>query len=340
MNDSSKAIEAVFLAFKQQGAELQIHGQKNENPDSGPLKSIPKATFSPFKGRWDERDAEEKKQADDAVDFFQLESQTQGKPEAPTEDMFADEAGPSAEYQAASELANRASAAFRKVQEAYRKQEIGDDDFRAGRKVYDTAMAAFDEALKKEQDGPEKSKNIQEENKFVQEDTKDKLKTLAQDFMVGDMVRFGSTPGTVVGLEGDYVRMRPDAAKSPKAYQRVPKTSLTFMARPDTTSMVSFSKEQDNKFGEEAGQLNANMGNLIQLLGANMYSSALAEVTVKELLQNAFDAVKGAVADTNSKGEQIKPLYKTGKILRFFSLRLDQSGLKVYENVFMLRQTI
>ena len=64
MNDSSKAIEAVFLAFKQQGAELQIHGQKNENPDSGPLKSIPKATFSPFKGRWDERDAEEKKQAE------------------------------------------------------------------------------------------------------------------------------------------------------------------------------------------------------------------------------------------------------------------------------------
>ena len=162
-----------------------------------------------------------------------------------------------------------------------------------------------------EEDLPEA---IAEEKEFIEEDTKDKLEAIAQDFMVGDMVRFGSIPGTVVGVEGDYVRMRPDDAKSAKAYQRVPKSSLTFVGRPDTTTMVSYSKEQDNKFGEEAGQLNANMGNLIQLLGANMYSSSLAEVTVKELLQNAFDAVKGAVADTNAKGESIKPLYKTGKI--------------------------
>jgi site-specific DNA-cytosine methylase len=174
-----------------------------------------------------------------------------------------------------------------------------------GKKQTEEAPAILEEDL------PEA---IAEEKEFIEEDTKDKLEAIAQDFMVGDMVRFGSIPGTVVGVEGDYVRMRPDDSKSAKAYQRVPKSSLTFVGRPDTTTMVSYSKEQDNKFGEEAGQLNANMGNLIQLLGANMYSSSLAEVTVKELLQNAFDAVKGAVADTNSKGESIKPLYKTGKI--------------------------
>jgi len=260
------------------------------------------------------RAAEQKAQVDNEVDFFQLQPQTQETPEAPTLDMFAGEPGLSAEYQAALETSNRAIAAFKKVQEAYRKQEIGDEDYLAARKIYDQAVADFDKAIKKEQGLAEPTQVIKDETEFIEESTKDKLEAIAQDFMVGDMVRFGSIPGTVVGIEGDYVRMRPDAARSPKAYQRVPKTSLTFVARPDNTSMVSFSKEQDNKFGDEAGQLNANMGNLIQLLGANMYSSSLAEVTVKELLQNSFDAVKGAVANTNAKGEKIKSLYKTGKI--------------------------
>ena len=379
------------------------------------------------------RAAEEKNQADNEVDFFQLQPQTQEKAEAPTEDMFAGEAGPSAEYQAAIETSNRAIAAFKKVQEAYRKQEIGDDDYLAARKVYDKAVEAFDKAIKKEQgqveeqdqaaideqeaaayealqkqaedeidagpigqalqriengdfetkaqvrnfvnrlekngilDDVEEAREglsdreqsaddvldtvrsllddarddaIQEkldeleseqsqaaeiaknEAEFIEESTKDKLEAIAQDFMVGDMVRFGSIPGTVVGIEGDYVRMRPDSATSPKAYQRVPKSSLTIVARPDNTSTMSFSREQDNKFGEEAGQLNANMGNLIQLLGANMYSSSLAEVTIKELLQNSFDAVKGAVANTNAKGEKIKSLYKTGKI----EITIDQTN--------------
>lgn len=99
-----------------------------------------------------DRQAQEAKDiADRERDFFQLQPQVAEREEAPTMDMFAGEAAPSAEYQAASELANRASAQFRKVQEAYRSQEIGDDDFLAGRKVYDTAMAEFDKAVKKEQ---------------------------------------------------------------------------------------------------------------------------------------------------------------------------------------------
>ena len=100
--------------------------------------------------------------ADRERDFFQLQPQVAEREEAPTMDMFAGEAAPSAEYQAASELANRAGAQFRKVQEAYRSQEIGDDDFLAGRKVYDAAMAAFDKAVKKEQGVVEPVEDTQE----------------------------------------------------------------------------------------------------------------------------------------------------------------------------------
>ena len=139
----------------------------------------------------------------------------------------------------------------------------------------------------------------------------DMVESVTNDFMVGDMVRFGNIPGVVVGTEGDYVRMRPDGAKSPKAYQRVPRKSLTLIARPDTTSTSAASKsaDQEKKFGSEQGKLNADMAGLIQLLGANMYATAIAEVSVKELLQNAFDAVKGAVSNKKAKS-----LYEVGKI--------------------------
>jgi len=139
----------------------------------------------------------------------------------------------------------------------------------------------------------------------------DMVESITNDFMVGDMVRFGNISGVVVGKEGDYVRMRPDGAKSPKAYQRVPRKSLTLIARPDTTSTSAASKsaDQEKKFGSERGELNADKAGLLQVLGANMYASAVAEVSVKELLQNAFDAVKGAVSS-----KKAKPLYEVGKI--------------------------
>ena len=72
-------------------------------------------------------------------------------------------------------------------------------------------------------------------------------------------------------------------------------------------SMAAFG--EDKKFGAEQGKLGADMGGLIQLLGANMYASAIAEVSVKELLQNSFDAVKGAVSDKKAPS-----LYKSGEI--------------------------
>lgn len=148
----------------------------------------------------------------------------------------------------------------------------------------------------------------------VEENTKRILKTISEGFMVGDLVRFGNNPGVVIGVEGDYVRFRPDSARSPKAYQRVPKSSLTMIARPDSGGMSSYSREQDKKFGEEKGQLGVDMPRLLTNLGQNMYGAALADVAIKELLQNAFDAVKGATAKVNAKGKKIQPLYEYGSI--------------------------
>lgn len=66
----------------------------------------------------------------------------QGKAE-PTENSPA--------YEKALEESRQASRDFAEVQRAYRAQEIGDEEFLAGRKVYDAAMAKFDEAFTNEQ---------------------------------------------------------------------------------------------------------------------------------------------------------------------------------------------
>ena len=140
---------------------------------------------------------------------------------------------------------------------------------------------------------------------------KNAIDKITNDFMVGDMVRYGTTQGTVVGADDTHVKIHPDGAASPKAYYRVPKARVELIARPDTTSKTAAmaSPGEDKKFGIEQGKLGADMPGLVQLLGANMYGTAIAEVAVKELLQNSFDAVKGAVSNKKSPS-----LYKHGEI--------------------------
>lgn len=48
------------MGFKAQGQMMKIHGQVDED-GNGPLKTVPKATFSPFKGIHDKMDEELKK---------------------------------------------------------------------------------------------------------------------------------------------------------------------------------------------------------------------------------------------------------------------------------------
>ena len=161
---------------------------------------------------------------------------------------------------------------------------------------------------------------------------KDLVEQIASDFMVGDNVRYGNIPGVVVGLDGDYVRFRPVNAKSPKAYTRVPKNKVTFESRPDTapeSAAMAKSDAENQKFGTEDGKLNADQGGLLQLLGAGMYAADVADTAIKELLQNAFDAVKGAVSSLKAPA-----LYKVGNIeitidrtTRTISIRDDARGM-------------
>jgi len=71
------------------------------------------------------------------------------------------EVPPSKEYQKALDESNVAIKEFEKIQKAYRAQEIGDDEFLAGRKVYDAAMKKFDLAFQQEQEKtPAKTEDV------------------------------------------------------------------------------------------------------------------------------------------------------------------------------------
>lgn len=129
--------------------------------------------------------------------------------------------------------------------------------------------------------------------RYVEE--KDRLpSTTSVVLQEGDAVRVGNMPGTIIGVEGDYVKFRPVNARREKAYQRVPASMVTFESRPND-DLVSLSKKLTEKFGEEAGVFTADMDALIPVIGANMYKSNIADVAVKEMLQNSFDAVKESV---------------------------------------------
>jgi len=160
---------------------------------------------------------------------------------------------------------------------------------------------------------------------FVDTTVKDFAQKALDDFLVGDEVKFGTVSGVVVGLEGDYVKFRPFTSKNPKAYQKIPKKSIVLVARYENGINVSTTKNESTKFGSEAGQLNADMAGLVQLLGANMYSEKLVDVTIKELLQNAFDAVKGAISNKKSKS-----LYKSGQIT--IDLNPEERTIKITDN--------
>jgi hypothetical protein len=112
--------------------------------------------------------------------------------------------------------------------------------------------------------------------------------------LVGDEVKFGNTPGVVIGLEGDYAKFHPVNATNPKAYTRIPKNQLTFISRPNVNFTSSATKEP-TKFGEESAILDVDKARITKTLGANMYAANIADVAVKELLQNSFDSIKAAV---------------------------------------------
>ncbi len=71
----------------------------------------------------------------------------------------------SPEYEATSQAHREASAAFTIVQHAYRDLDIGDDEYLAGRAIFDTTTAAFDIAF-----DIEANKAIEEVDAQVEDD--------------------------------------------------------------------------------------------------------------------------------------------------------------------------
>ena len=86
-----------------------------------------------------------------------------------------------------------------------------------------------------------------------------------------------------------------------------------------------FQQDETATLAEEAvqgvetiqGKLGADMGRLIDLLGAKMYSKPIIEVTTKELLQNGFDAVKSARAVGKQAGEIFISLNELERTIEF-----------------------
>ena len=180
-----------------------------------------------------------------------------------------------------------------KEAEAKAKADEGVEDFTltGSNRPADIAAAQGQEGLFDQPKVEEKPAEMEALNDKIHEVVEQK----SQEFQPGDHASLGSVPGVVLGVEGDYVKFKPDNAPNPKAYQRVPAKTLTFNFRPGAEPKVAASKASDQQTGTEKGKLNADMGGLIKLLGANMYAANIADVSVKELLQNAFDASKAAV---------------------------------------------
>ena len=95
--------------------------------------------------------------------------------------------------------------------------------------------------------------------------------------------------------------------KLPKTAEIIEKYSRTALYRmiemnngevPTMEQAIEFNKIKEqkgwiaSKESTEIGKIGVNKTQLLALLGQSMYNAPLAQVAMKELLQNAFDAVK------------------------------------------------
>lgn len=70
---------------------------------------------------------------------------------------------------------------------------------------------------------------------------------------------------------------------------------------PKLSNISSLGKLQGDLMESEKGQIGVNKQQLLMLLGPTMYNKPLAQVAVKELLQNSFDAIKARMNITDNK---------------------------------------
>jgi hypothetical protein len=74
-----------------------------------------------------------------------------------------------------------------------------------------------------------------------------------------------------------------------------------FVGGKNLSNMSNLGKLEGDLMQSEKGQIGVNKQQLLMLLGPTMYNKPLAQVAVKELLQNSFDAVKARQNISNNK---------------------------------------
>lgn len=145
----------------------------------------------------------------------------------------------------------------------------------------------------------------------------------------GSRVMIGDTmSGTVIDVQGDRAKVRMDDAINPKAYVNVSVANLKL--EPEIEAAYSKLSKLEDELPELQGELGADKRDLAKLLGAQMYKSNISEITVKELLQNAFDAVKAQQSKSGTK--------KPGKVkitlnMKERSVTVEDDGIGMNERV-------
>lgn len=109
------------------------------------------------------------------------------------------------------------------------------------------------------------------------------------------------THGTVLSIQGDRAKVRLDNAPHPRAYVNV----STAMLRPESAPEPSpIPQAIYSKLVAKQGKFGMNKQDMISLFGEQMYRTDTALASIKELAQNAFDAVKGYL-HSKKKGKGI-----------------------------------
>lgn len=111
----------------------------------------------------------------------------------------------------------------------------------------------------------------------------------AGEIIPGDSITLSGKVGTVLEVKGNQVRVRMEDF-DPKGSAWVPLDAVELNKAYDT--LAQYQKEIGDKIGEITGKLDLDREGVFAVMGRERYASAVSEISVKELLQNAFDAVK------------------------------------------------
>lgn len=113
-------------------------------------------------------------------------------------------------------------------------------------------------------------------------------------------------------------------------------TSLIGFSVGEAQDAIKMSSDMLGASQSERGQIGVNKQQLLLLLGPTMYNKPLAQVAVKELMQNSFDGVKARQNITDNKGSGSIDI-KIDKKNRTISIKDDGIGMTpdIVKNAFL-----